>query len=197
MWSMTLSFIILIFGLSGAVSSALAHEAAAHCVPGITLLPGDATSSVFIAFLGLAWVVKKIESLRWKVIVKPVHPNIFKLSFQFLLNTGNLPCHEMPTVYKTHREKLGFPSSNIPVGRRLILRHRWDRAVIKRRMPSCQVHVSTTSPPDNARLIHIFFSLHHCYYILPTWNNECHSVGNSYSFKTVESCLTCGCIIPH
>jgi hypothetical protein len=53
--------IIPIFG-QRAVASVLAH-ASAHCVPGITLPPGDANHTleltVFHCFLRLAWVVKK------------------------------------------------------------------------------------------------------------------------------------------
>ncbi|KAH6961042.1 hypothetical protein DER45DRAFT_184878 [Fusarium avenaceum] len=54
------TLIIPIFGFR-AVSSVLAHDPT-HCVPGITLPPGDANymGSVFHYLLGLARVVKKI-----------------------------------------------------------------------------------------------------------------------------------------
>ena len=51
--------IIPIFGCPGWISSVLAHDSA-HCVPGITLPPGDANLFVFfIAFVGLSCGVKK------------------------------------------------------------------------------------------------------------------------------------------
>ena len=69
--------IIIIFE-TRAVSSVLAHDPA-HCVPGITLPPGDATFSLL---LGLAQAVKKsldratLRVLLWyccggEVLVKP------------------------------------------------------------------------------------------------------------------------------
>lgn len=47
--------ITLIFGSLGGVSSALAHDASAHCVPGITLLPGDATFSLLALACPARW----------------------------------------------------------------------------------------------------------------------------------------------